>query len=290
MNPRRACLLLVAVAWAAGGVSADRLELANGDIITGTIERMDSETVTIATEYGVLQIDRDAVIGGAFGRPIEEPTDLLLHLPLDGDLSDHAGDYVVVNNGMRFVADAAGMPESAMRSDGSGTYLSIAASEELNRLNTFTVAFDIRLEENSSTQYLVSKWTRAEGSTADGKFTVQSSGGGITFYVVDSEGMYHWVSAQGVLTQNQWHSVALTFVSGRAAIYVDGLAVANGRFDSTDLLTDTAPLLIMTAEAETEDRFGHYNTVGSIDDVRLYGRALSPDEVAGLSVVSTAVE
>ncbi|MFW5689243.1 MAG: hypothetical protein ACOC1U_06710, partial [Spirochaetota bacterium] len=54
--------LLVTVALA-----ADRLELANGDVITGTITSMDAERVVIRSDYGVLEIPRSSIVRGTFG-------------------------------------------------------------------------------------------------------------------------------------------------------------------------------------------------------------------------------
>ncbi|TFH05178.1 MAG: LamG domain-containing protein [Spirochaetales bacterium] len=266
------------------GLSADRIELMNGDVITGTIQLMDSESVVIETDYGILEIDRSAVLRGSFGRPDGDVhSGLLFHLPLNGDIVDSTGTYQVTNNGMRFVADVSGLPQSAARSDGTGTYISIASSEELDALDQFTIAFDLKLESLSGTQYLVSKWRRAEGETADGKFTVQSSGGDITMFVVAASGAYSRIIARAVLGVQTWHAVALTFAGGRAYIYVDGVEVAAERFSFTGLFQDTSPVLVMTAEAQAADTYGYYNPVGTVDEVRFYGRALAPDEVAALA-------
>ena len=145
--------------------------------------------------------------------------------------------------------------------------------------------FDVRLEDTSTTGYLISKWTQAEGETADGKFTLQTAGGNLTLYLVASDGTYYPVTARNVLDVNQWHSVALTFGGGRCSIYVDTTQVASSRFTFTDLFVDDAPILVMTAEAQTGDPYARYNCVGSIDELRLYSRALSPDEIVSLSTI-----
>lgn len=274
-----AAILLVAPLY------ADRLELVNGDTITGRIISMSSDTILIETDYGTLEVSRSAVISGAFGLVADEPDDLLFYFNFNGVLADSVGHYVAANNGMRFSADATGLPQAALRSDGTGTYLSIASSEEIDSLNELTVMFDIRLEDTGTTQYLISKWTRAESETADGKFTLQTAGGNLTLYVVAADGSYHRATARSVLTEGEWHSVALTFSRGRSLIYVDGVQVASTRFSFTELFADTAPILVMTAESQTGDPYAYYNCVGSIDELRLYSRALSPDEIAAISTV-----
>lgn len=266
---------------------ADRLELRNDDVITGTIQLMDAEKIVVQTEYGLLEVQRDAVLRGEFGVDDGKVVDsLLFRFDFDGTMDDATGTNRATNNGLRFVTDRNGSPASAVRSDGNGTYLSIPPSVELNELDQFTLSFWIQLEELSSTQYLFSKWNRADGETADGKMTVQTGGGNLTLYVVDPSGVYHWLTARSVLQAMTWHAVAVTYAGGRAAIYVDGALAASERLDFTGLFTDSSPVLVMTAESRTEDPFSYYNSVGTIDDLRLYSRALSPAEVESLALES----
>jgi Concanavalin A-like lectin/glucanases superfamily len=287
--PRRSALfcVLVALALAAAPACADQLELQNGDVITGTIQVMDAEQIVIQTEYGVLEVARDAVLRGEFGIPDGEVTDaLVFSFDFNGSVDDTAGLNLATNNGMRFVTDRFGSPAAAIRSDGTGTYLSIAPTGELNSIEQLTLSMWIHLEDLGTTQYLFSKWNRADGETADGKFTLQTGGGNLTAYFVDPAGTYHWLTARSVLQTQVWHAIAVTFAGGRANIYVDGALVASDRFDSTGLFLDTAPLLIMTAQAQTENPYTYYNAIGTIDDLRLYSRALSPGEVLSLADIS----
>lgn len=276
-----AALALVALPMS---VHADRLELRNGDVITGTIQRMDTEVIVIRTEYGILEVERSAVVRGDFGAADGDVIEsLLFKFDFNGSVDDSAGLNLATNNGMRFVADRHGAPAAALRSDGTGTYLSIAPTGELNLIDQFTLSFWVQLEDLGSTQYLFSKWDRADGQTADGKFTVQTADGNLTAYFVDPAGTYYWVTARGVLQSQIWQAVAVTFAGGRANIYVDGVLAASDRFDFTGLFEEISPILIMTAQAQAENPFTYYNAIGAIDDLRLYGRALSPKEVSLLA-------
>ena len=195
MSRTLAIILFVALAVP---VCADRLELVNGDTITGRIISMSGDMILIETDYGTLEVSRAAVVSGSFGLTGSDPEDLLFHFSFDGSLADSAGNFVAANNGLRFTTDAAGLPQAALRSDGTGTYLSIASATELDTLSDFTIMFDVRLEDTSTTGYLISKWTQAEGETADGKFTLQTAGGNLTLYLVASDGTYYPVTARNV--------------------------------------------------------------------------------------------
>lgn len=89
--------------------------------------------------------------------------------------------------------------------------------------------------------------------------------------------------ARGVVEPKRWHAVAVSFSAGEAAIYVDGAEVAHRTFAFTELARDDSPFLFMTARADTDDPYGYYNAVGSLDELRLYGRALTAEEVTLLS-------
>lgn len=327
--------------------SEDRLELQNGDIVSGTIVRMSTDIVVIRTEYGVLEIPRDAVSRGSFGESEQSgqhaddespgtlsmpeiqaeiqaeaqpetrgetraeeqtpaavaPTDdspaathdgPILHFPFDGDLRNAAttgpvsagGGYTITNNGLEFTQDYAGTARGALYSSGNGTYLSVAPSPQLNALDAFSVLFRVRLDSTEGTSYLVSKWGQAQGGRAEGKFTVQSSNGALTLFLVAEDGAYHWIGADDVLQADRWHSVAASFADGTATLYVDGSAVRRREFSFSQLYEDEAPLLIMTAEANTNDSYGYYNAPGSIDDLQLYDRALSETELAATGILT----
>jgi len=328
---RRPLFLGVMLLAASIGLGADRLQLANGDIISGTIVSMNAEVIIIDTEYGQLEIERARVVRGSFGGDLDpdpsepdaasveerlqnepslsseeaavvetdEPDEddatrvpsidhgLLFHFPFDGGLRDQTGNYRIVNNGMRTTAGPNGNSNSALRSDGSGTYLSVSPDSRVNELDAFTIAFWVNPENNAPTQYLVSKWTRADAETADGKFTLQTARGGLTLFLVDDEGRYEWLTARSVLQEDTWQSVAVTYEEGRAVLFVNGEEVGFKLFEFGDLFAEDAPILFMTAEAATEDPFAYYNTLGSIDDIRLYDRALSETEIALLSAVGS---
>ena len=86
------------------------------------------------------------------------------------------------------------------------------------------------------------------------------------------------------LPLNTWHHVASTYDGQRIRQYVNGVQVDSAAF-TYSMVADTRPLRI---GADTPVLFEVFN--GKLDDVRIYGRALSGAEVAELSSARLAIE
>ncbi len=82
------------------------------------------------------------------------------------------------------------------------------------------------------------------------------------------------------LTAETWYHVALTWDGGNYVVYVDGQEKANGTYVGLDALNTVADIGNDGRTDET-GRTEAFN--GLLDDVRIYDRALSEDEVAELA-------
>jgi autotransporter-associated beta strand protein len=135
----------------------------------------------------------------------------------------------------------------------------------------------------SETSYAASLWFRTSQASG-GLYMVTAtsggwdrslslSGGNIVAYIYNSE----TVSSTGLnLANGQWHHLVHTFggTVGGQKVYVDGVLVASGAKNQSQFNSDNRV------------RFGHNNAAGyfngTMDDVRLFQRALSSDEVMAL--------
>jgi hypothetical protein len=127
-------------------------------------------------------------------------------------------------------------------------------------------------------RYVVAKGASACMAASYGLYT--GPGGGIQFYVSSAGGTRFARSpdAGDGVWDGRWHLVAGTYDGSAVRLYVDGAEVGSGT-PATDPIDYGA--------LDTRDLFvGHYDGctgldfVGSVDDVRIYGRALTADEVA----------
>jgi hypothetical protein len=88
-----------------------------------------------------------------------------------------------------------------------------------------------------------------------------------------------WNATTGPAAQlDEWNHVTATFVNDQKVLYVNGRQVGQ----STAVLSPNTQQPLRIGAGATEGT-GNYFFRGLIDDVRLYNRAMSPEEVAGLA-------
>ena len=181
-----------------------------------------------------------------------------------------------------------GKKGGAIQLDGKDDYIEVDDSENLRVTDNMTIAFWVKMQSKTKKgeyRSLISKlsgsWedpitgyeiTQHEASSAllllSGNGTSQQDGG--IFAIASPE-----------LSLNEWHHVVATFTKPSAKLYIDGEEVANGSMEN----------IILTAGKNL--RIGHgywFGRVpfhGEIDEVRIYKRALNPEEIQYLYGNST---
>ncbi len=220
--------------------------------------------------------------------------DLVAHLKFDDDLTDDSGNG---NNGSQvgstsFVPGQIG--SSALRfstaPDGSSyNYVSLGTPADLNfgMTNNFSVSF----------------WTKFTTWTDDPPFISNKSwnSGGNQGWVIATagDGRLQWNLAgppgdrqdfdgsAGTLSDGNWHHVAVTFNrSGNTISYIDGIPVDASPINASDNNVDTPAGL---ATNIGQDGTGQYTdngsagfTDGTVDDVGIWSRILTPKEVSAI--------
>ena len=84
----------------------------------------------------------------------------------------------------------------------------------------------------------------------------------------------------GVINAGEWHHVAYVIDNASQAchMYLDGALGATATFSGTPMFMTSAETLGIGYTSQADAEFMH----GQIDEVRIYNRALSQAEVAGL--------
>ena len=228
--------------------------------------------------------------GAASALPANNPitSGLIAAWEFSGNANDSSGSGSdgSVNGGATLTTDRLGNANSAFNFDGVNGHISVNDSNAL------------RL---SGTDYSISLWFNEEvrSSSLNGALLVKRGAGSENgwFLSVRGETSCSWCSSEGtswyqlsgggnpsadsssVFTLNTWHQLAVTYTaaSGELSVYVDGSP------DSTyssfpNPSASAASNLFIGADSAGQPYFFD----GSIDDIYLYDRALSPAEVSTL--------
>jgi len=208
----------------------------------------------------------------------------VLFLPFHGQVEDESG-YAnpVVVNGVTLAPDRFENPNEATSFDGVD-----------DAITSFCSFISL-----GGTQRTISVWARGNDAISEmsvvgyGNPTIAgaqfyinyflqsppgSTGNGITYDV----GSQYYLS--GVYFQGQWKHIVAVYgtTSGnsqRSRLYVDGQKVAEGNY-SLNTVDSTRTLNIGFGAAANNTKFRYFN--GSMDDVRVYAKALSDEEILQL--------
>jgi hypothetical protein len=208
------------------------------------------------------------------------------HLPLKGSGYDVSGNgnHAAVN-GASLTADRFGRADCAYSFDGVNDYLELPNERRFD-LNTFTIAMHVKISTlpmppspMSAGEYtLISKGQNA------GNFTVKLtkwegvSYGGVCYAQRAVSGT--WLSGSvGLISLNRFHHIAVTVEGAVLRVYLDGQL----KLEKTNVgprLVNDAPVLIGRSPGTVAPNWFK----GTIDDVRIYSRAFSAQEIDQLRV------
>jgi len=206
---------------------------------------------------------------------------LVAYYTFNGNANDASGNgnNGTVYGGVTLTADRFGLPNAAYDFDGSTGYIDVPENALLNALTT---------------NFTLSAWIWQAGSSTNGYRILDKcpagEPGGWTFDTLNcSSGTGHRLRLQGAADNScnvngqtdyslmQWHHVVATVSGTTGTLYLDGSATGSG-----DVGTIPANTLDVYLGMAHPGRGAGFWFNGIIDDVRIYNRALSPDDVAVL--------
>lgn len=209
------------------------------------------------------------------------PADLVSWWTGNGNAFDQTGDnHLIPHGGIVYTSAIVG---SGFMFNGTNAYLSAPDHSSLNFTagEDFSFALWLRVDAGSPAVQAVLDKRVFAGGCAQGYFLYLDAGRPV-FQMDDPSGCSDFASSGPDLRDGTFHFVAITVdrdALGGGRIYVDGTAVLT--FEPSqrpgDLSNDSA--LSFGHYALTGP---HYFFTGTMDEIDLYGRALSPSELAGL--------
>lgn len=206
---------------------------------------------------------------------------LVQGLVLAAPLADAAGNVVSDLSGCHnhgtFVNSPqwdAGPAGATLRFNGSNAYCQLDHSDSLNvaRLTLSVWANQTSLR-NENDRFIV------KGNVSTGPWGIWGLRTGLGSYArfrIRIRGTQHDVDSPTPVLSDRWTHWAGTYDGQRMRLYRDGQLIAQNTIPTGNLDTDTTPVRLAW-EPQTND-FLH----GFLDDVRIYSRDLSDEEIAGI--------
>jgi hypothetical protein len=202
-------------------------------------------------------------------------TGLVAYYKFEGDAKDSAGSHHGKVVGATF---AAGKVGQALKMTNNQEYVEVAYSADL-AMNSFTAAVWVNVSDVDDLRAILG--TRF---TSDNTFDMKVEAGRIHGDIGNGSAWLNTsvdiTAAQGgVIGVGEWHHIAYVIddAADVAKVYLDGALGATVTFSGTPLFMKADQVLRIGNCSGTE--YMH----GMIDEVRLYNRALSEAEVAGLA-------
>jgi hypothetical protein len=217
---------------------------------------------------------------------VEPPSGLVSWWPGDGDANDIVGgDHGALQNGATF---ANGVVGQAFSFDGVDDFVSVPHAASQNIRAALTI--DAWVMKKGPCQRLNCIVLMKEDVPAPGEQDLRYGllifdEGGIAPGRVSlslNTGIWQDVAiSTTVLQENVWYHIAGTYDGGAARIYVNGI-LENSVEKSGLVLPSTGGAIKIGQESAVEDPEGAEFFNGLIDEVELYSRALSAEEIAAL--------
>jgi hypothetical protein len=209
---------------------------------------------------------------------------LVAYYPFNGnanDASSHNNDGVATN--CQLATDRFGHPSSSYSFDGVDSQIIASDQPYLNFSSPSNFTLSVWATRSASQEYSFilgkdagnrappsTKWILILGRYHDPATPT------LTFHYIDGNDVLHWIGASNIVDDSDlWHHYVVSRSESLFSIYQDGKLLETETDSGTVPSSNPAPLSIGSAEG------GGWHA-GLIDEVRIYNRSLSSNEVAEL--------
>ncbi|MBN3035945.1 MAG: hypothetical protein JW861_10195 [Bacteroidales bacterium] len=199
---------------------------------------------------------------------------LIAWYPFNGNTLDASGHgYDAVNYGATLTDDRFGNPNSAYAFNGISQYMDIPGTESMNfETGGFSLAVWISFTDPAQNRPFIAKHISGIQS---GYFLAVRPDEKLQFYLTGEPGLYTSES----YNDGQWHLLVGVFDGSTMHLYVDGMLKASQTRNHTNYNSTTIKFGSLDAGPGGPGLF--YS--GKLDDIRIYNRALTANEVVQLA-------
>ena len=213
-------------------------------------------------------------------------TGLVAYYPFNGNANDESGTG---NNGSALggVTWTTGVVGGAAHLDGTG-YISVPDSASLDLPGAKgTISAFIRVDPSSDEFGVVVKESSSSfPSTIAYEFAGRSYGTSLSMLISDGSNSELGGTLAGTLPKDSaWHHIAATWIPDDVRIYLDGVLLFQGneRVPVYTVNNTSDPVLIGAFRWNVGGMYRYLT--GDMDEVRIYDRALSAEEIGQLSPI-----
>jgi hypothetical protein len=159
--------------------------------------------------------------------------------------------------------------------DGVNDGVLVGTSAALTGTTDFTLSAWVKVAPGSSGGAIVQQ-RDATSLGYNGEYMLSVKSNGTIEFFIHRDGFQFNITSTDTVNDGQWHRVSATRSGTAGTIYIDGNSVATG----SGVLKSLASLGVAIGY-DYRDSINYFN--GSMDDVRIYSRALSASEIAILA-------
>ncbi len=208
---------------------------------------------------------------------VAPPDNLISWWPGDGNAEDFVGD----NDGVNSATFVPGMVGDAFTFTGTGAdYVSVPPHQSLE---PETVTVDAWVRANGSpgnSCYIVAKGVDTCWAAS---YAFYTRSGGLYFYIFNPSSNYVLSPGFGTsIWDGNWHHIAGTYDGSHVRLYVDGTQVGSGTPTNISIGYNLPTHNDLIIGGVLSTCGGPYAFRGDIDEVEIFSRALSADEIQGI--------
>jgi len=223
-------------------------------------------------------------VQGLFAIQYDPDDGLVAYYPFNGNANDESGNgnHGTERGGVSLTADRLGNANSAYSFDGVDDYIEVADSQTLDITSEITMSAWVNPDTQTHDSY------SAGGIVINKEFSYElglTAGTSTVRYAIDNtEPEFVWTDTGESIPVGEWSFIALTYNGDTIRTYING-NLGYEVSDSGNIEPSEEPLGIGARYGGGEVAHPQYwtsNYSGSIDEVRIYARALTMAEIREL--------
>ncbi len=195
------------------------------------------------------------------------------------DVSGNANNGQLLGKFSTTTSPVPGKMGQGLRFDGVGNYVNLGTSATLIGAGTKTIAMWVNLVSTGAGEYLYTQYD-GSGTNSWGKSILVNSNGTIQAAWTSAGFSTPYYLSTNAILFNKWSHVAFIFSGSTGTLYINGVSQGSQSIGTED--TNVDQLRLCGRWGATANTGNAVMCKGSLDDVRIYNRALSASEVKQL--------